>query len=787
MAKKGTLHERYISEEDRKRNRKQSTLMMCIIGGLFASYLLGYCFTITDGTSMSILDALSKVEENVSAFKIFYAPAAPAVKGWLLGIVAAAFIYFVLSVDNERHATTNMEKSAGTGGFMTKNMLAKYNTQNFKPDPKPIADYDKQNPKGKPWSEIEGWYSQNMINSQHFTRPVNSRMLIGNNNVLVVGGAGTGKSRFVIKPNMLQMNSSYIVTDPSGELIASLGNLLAKNGYRIKIFNISNKRYSNTYNPIRYVKKEEDVNTLITCLIDNTTKGEGGGDNQFFVDAEKLLYSACIFYLIDFCRDESRKNFAGVMDLIISSNVDEANANAKSPLDKVFDKLPKSSLASKYYRSFKQAAGKTLKSIIISCVTRLQPFLIPQVINLTKTDELELEKLGNERTALFIITPQADRTYSFLASILYSQLFMTLYDVAEKRKATEGDERLPVPVRCLMDEFANIGTVPAFDEKLATMRKYNISATVVLQNLSQIEAMYQDKWKTIVGNCSTIIFLGSPEKENLEYFSEMLGKETIRTKSTSSSNGGKGGSNSSYQYTSREVMTPDEIGVMPPDECIVFTQNLRPVRDKKYKLEDHPYFEQTGDKSPDNNFSYMEISAFDNSNSCKFESILVARSEIKKYRAGNTGKMEAASECKVCKGEDPDKVINDRFYSEEEKESIIKRCTMECVRQLALKGDEDDITVETGYIPTRFMPDIHAEVCKKAKVDNVILFTNIRKTKDAFLCYTGEDSEDVISGEFVLKDKKTGEPLKKQLESGGYIFSVMKKNKQAYAESLTAA
>ena len=560
------------------------------------------------------------------------------------------------------------------------------------------------------------------------------------------------------------MNASYIITDPSGEIIASLGKVLSNNGYKIKIFNISDKEHSNTYNPIKYIKKEEDVNILIQCLIDNTTKGEGGGDNQFFVDAEKLLYSACIFYLVDFCRDESKKNFAGVMDLIISSNVDEKNADAKSPLDKLFDKLPKSSLASKYYRSFKQAAGKTLKSIIISCVTRLQPFLIPQVINLTKTDELELEKMGDERTALFIITPQADRTYSFLASILYSQLFMTLYAAAERKKALTGDERLSVPVRCMMDEFANIGTVPAFDEKLATMRKYNISATVVLQNLAQIEAMYEDKWKTIVGNCSTVIFLGSPEKENLEYFSEMLGKETIRVKSTSSGSG-KGGGSISYSMTSREVMTPNELGGLPPDECIVFTQNLRAVRDKKYKYEKHPYYPQTGDADVSNNFSYINISAFNNTNSCKYESMLVAQSEIKKFKKRNV-KQESAEDVKVDITETPDEVLNNIKYTPDEEAQLVKN--YENLYIVQLMDDENMIhTAKVENMPTKYIDKMLKSICEKSGDNDNVIFVNVQSSDKLLLGCVKDENKSILDNNMYVGDKK-------QLEDGNWLFFVKK-------------
>lgn len=777
MAKKSVLQERYVSEDDKKQNQKQMTKYICMISTIFIAYMLGYTqyLKTTLDEEYGLFDLLSLVEKRITSFHLFYGINGNVIKAWLISLVLGGFLYFVMSVDNERHRTTNMERASGTGGFMKKAQKEEYDQLFYKPDPPPITNYELQNPKGKPWEEISCWYSENMINSQNFTRPMNARTLTGNNNVLIVGGAGSGKSRFVIKPNVLNMNASYIITDPSGEMIASLGKVLSNNGYKIKIFNISNKRYSNTYNPIKYIKKEEDVNILIQCLIDNTTKGEGGGDNQFFVDAEKLLYSACIFYLVDFCRDESKKNFAGVMDMIISSNVDEKNADAKSPLDKLFDTLPKSSLANKYYRAFKQAAGKTLKSIIISCVTRLQPFLIPQIISLTKTDELELEKIGEERTALFIITPQADRTYSFLASILYSQLFMTLYDVAEKRKAMMGDERLPIPVRCMMDEFANIGTVPAFDEKLATMRKYNISATVVLQNLSQIEAMYDDKWKTIVGNCSTIIFLGSPEKENLEYFSEMLGEETIRTKSTSV-NDGKGGSSKSYQYTNRKVMTPDEIGVMPSDECITFTQGYRPVRDKKYKYEKHPYYPQTGDADDDNLFSYMKLSAYDNSNACKYENMLVAQNEITRYKKRHGIDIKSASEVEIDDKRTPDEVFNNMERSEEEKNHILQNYENYYINQL-FDHIEDEVMIATAEnMPTSFISKVYNSICRKMEFDNVIIFVNVQSTDKILLGCVSDELKKKIDNNVYVGDKK-------QLDDKNWLFYIKKEDLKMFSES----
>lgn len=760
MAKKSAkqiLTEKYISEDTKKSNLKKMTKNISICTTIVAMYIFGYVgdlITKNKG-ALSVFEALDVFESMLTKGKFFFSINDGSIKGMLFGLLLGAFMYFVVSIDNERHYTTNMDTSAGSGGFMPEDQKKAYDELYKKPDPPAITDYSLVD-LNKPWNEIQDLYSQNIINSWTFVRPMNSREVIGNNNTIIVGGAGTGKSRYYIKPNVLQMNASYIITDPSGEMIASLGNVLLNNGYKLKIFNISNKRYSNTYNPLKYIRNAEDVNILITCLIDNTTKGEGGGDNQFFVDAEKLLYSACIFYLVDFCPDESKKNFAGVMDMIISSRVDEKDANAKSDLDKLFDKLPKSSLASKYYRSFKQAAGKTLKSIIISCVTRLQPFLIPQIQNLTKTDELELDKLGHERTALFIITPQADRTYSFLASILYSQLFMTLYDVAEKQKATTGDERLPIPVRCMMDEFANIGTVPAFDEKLATMRKYNISATVVLQNISQIEAMYQEKFRTIIGNCSTNIFLGSSEKDVLEYYSNLLGDETIRTKSTSNSNGGKGGSSISYQNISRTVLKPDELGRLDSEMCITFTQNKRPVLDYKYKYEKHPYYPQTGDADPKNNFSYI-VSAFDNSNVGKYENMIAARTELRKYRQAQSIKPEDAKTKKVKLSENKDELFNNIDYTPEEKAKVLLHYETLFINDVLknIENGDEIIVAKVNNMPTKFIGTIHKKIKDKLGIDKLILFVNTQSKKDVLFGYTNKEMGNMLNNNVYVIDKKT--------------------------------
>lgn len=597
------------SDEERKTANIQTlklwtAVITCVIAGL-----LSWLCAKSVADDKPILDvilgyAVGAYETDSGAFPIN----AGLLAGFPVLVLLPWPMYHLGKIEMERKSHYAKDEVVDTGGFMTKEELEDYESYVApEKDPEPITE---EMLKGHPEYKTDmKYYSKNLIMSDHLTRPANSRNLIGNNNIMVVGGAGTGKSRFFIKPNVLQMNCSYVITDPSGEMIYSLGHVLETHGYRIKIFNISDMSHSNCYNPLHYIRDEAGVKMLIECLINNTTQGKGGGD-QFFTDAEKLLYSACIFYLLEHEPNEAKQNFAEVITMINKAQIDETGKSKEaSPLDEMFEPLPDDDLAKKYYRSFSQAAGKTLKSIVISCVTRLQPFLTPQVVNLTSTDTLELETIGNQKTALFIITPQADRTYSFLASMLYSQLFETLYHIGESQKANGGSEQLHIPVRCMMDEFANIGEVPEFPSKLSTMRKYNISASIVLQDIAQIEAMYKDDWKTLVGNCSTYVFLGTQEPNTLKYFSDMLGQKTIRTQGESSSN--KGGSKS-YNATGRAVLTTSELGRLPPDECVVFTQNQRPVKDKKYRYENHPYYPQTADADNSLGYRYNTMPVFDN-------------------------------------------------------------------------------------------------------------------------------------------------------------------------------
>lgn len=744
------------------------TKYMSIVIGVIGGYFIGYAFGVGFKEGKGFFDSIRYTFIYFTSGHVLMPINISSILGFVFGsVIVGMIVHFLMDVDNQKHYHHDSDTVAGTGGFMEKKDMEAYAKQYIAQDPPPIKT-------GLPVAfdpeHDQEMYSQNIIMSQNFCRPINSRKLIGNTNVLVVGAAGTGKSRFVIKPNLLQMNSSYVITDPSGEMIYSVGGVLRDHGYKIKIFNISDMQHSNCYNPLAYIRDEAGVKMLIECLINNTTKGEGGGDNQFFVDAEQLLYSACIFYLIDFCHDESQKNFAGVMTLINKSSVNEMNPNEKSELDQIFDELPQSSLAWKYYKAFKQAAGKTLKSIIISCVTRLQPFLIPQVVNLTRVDTLELEKMGNEKTALFIITPQADRAYSFLASILYSQLFETLYHVGEQQKAEGKSEMLKIPVRCMMDEFANIGEVPAFPSRLATMRKYNISATVVLQNISQIEAMYEDDWKTLVGNCSTIIFLGSQEPEVLKYFSEMLGKMTIRVRSEGVTTGGKSGANQNYQSTAREVLTAEEMGRLPSQECIVFTQHMRPVRDKKYKYENHPYYDQTADKDDKLGFKYQDLSIYDNSRTGLVESIILAQKERARFheRTQKYAKQVDPSKVALDKNKHPVEAMSNQHLDEEQKARIVRAAIEEAVIRGSACKDDNLCIIVVEDLDLESLTKIVKPVSVRLKKPDLVIFSTCDPSNQSLIgIAVGRDPESLFN---ILNRK----PIVKASITNGTIVLTLK-------------
>lgn len=437
----------------------------------------------------------------------------------------------------------------------------------------------------------------NMILTNDVKLNMNTFVTRLNNNVTVVGGSGSGKSRFFVKPNILQANTNYVITDPSGELLESTGKFLEDQGYTIKVFNLVEMAKSNCYNPFDYIRDDLGVVMMIKCLIKNTTPpGQKSGD-PFWEKSEEALLQAISFYLIE-ARPKKDRNFTTVMKLLRCAEVNENDPSAESTLDKLFkahEKENPNSLAVKQYKIFKMGAGKTLKSILISCSVRLTVFNLEQIASLTRSDDengVELEKMGEGKKALFVIIPSADSTYNFLVSMMYSQLFETLYFVAETKRA---NKKLESPIRFLLDEFANIGEIPEFTKKLATMRKYEISCSIILQNIAQIKTMYKDDWQTILGNCDSFLFLGGQEYETVEYISKELGNATITVRDNSQSLGKNKNMNQSYKQTKRELMTPNELMTMSGDECILLIRGLNPFRSTKFQYQKHKNYKYTGD------------------------------------------------------------------------------------------------------------------------------------------------------------------------------------------------
>ena len=421
-----------------------------------------------------------------------------------------------------------------------------------------------------------------------------------NKNILVIGGSGSGKTRFFCKPSLLQAHSSYVCTDPKGTLLPEIGTFLERKKYRIKCLNLINFRKSMRYNPLAYIRSEKDILKLVNALIMNT-KGEGEKSSEdFWVKAERLYYSALIGY-IWYEATEEEKNFITLLDLINASEAREDDETYQSPVDLLFSQLEEREpdhFAVKQYRKFKMAAGKTLKSILISCGARLAPFDIKELRDLMEYDELELDTLGDQKTALFVILSDTDNTFNFVAALMYSQLFNLLCDKADDFYGG----RLPVHVRLILDEFANIGQIPNFDKLIATIRSREISASIILQSQSQLKTIYKDAADTIVGNCDSTLFLGGKEKSTLKEISELLGKETIDLYNQSENRGSQVSHGLSYQKLGKELMTQDELAVMDGGKCIFMLRGVRPFLSDKYDLTRHPNYRYTADADPKNVF-----------------------------------------------------------------------------------------------------------------------------------------------------------------------------------------
>ena len=423
--------------------------------------------------------------------------------------------------------------------------------------------------------------------------PKNAR----NKNVLVVGGSGSGKTRFWLKPNLLQCHSSYVVTDPKGSIVVECGNALLKNGYKVKILNTINFKKSMHYNPFAYVHSEKDILKLVTTLMTNT-KGEGSGGDPFWEKSERLLLTALIAYL-HYEAPVEEQNFATLLEMLNTMQVLEDDEEYQNPVDLLFEELAKkkpNSFAGRQYKLYKLAAGKTAKSILISCGARLAPFDIQELRDLTMYDELQLDTLGDKKTALFLIMSDTDSTFNFLISMVYTQLFNLLCDKADDVYGG----KLPIHVRCLIDECANIGQIPNLEKLVATIRSREISACLVLQARSQLKAIYKDNADTIVGNMDSQIFLGGSEPTTLKDLSEMLGKETIDAFNTSDTRGNSPSYGTTFQKMGHELLSRDELAVLDGGKCILQLRGVRPFLSDKYDLTQHPNYKLTSDYDPKN-------------------------------------------------------------------------------------------------------------------------------------------------------------------------------------------
>jgi type IV secretion system protein VirD4 len=438
--------------------------------------------------------------------------------------------------------------------------------------------------------------TEHLMMSNRPKNPKNAR----NKNALIVGGSGSGKTRFWLKPNLMQCHSSYVVTDPKGSIVVECGKLLQREGYKIKILNTINFKKSMHYNPFAYIRSEKDILKLVTTLIANT-KGEGKAGDDFWVKAETLLYTALIGYIY-FEAPEHEQNFSTLIEFINASEVREDDEDFQNPVDLMFAQLEEKDpqhFAVRQYKKYKLAAGKTAKSILISCGARLAPFDIKELRELTAYDEMELDTLGDRKTALFIIISDTDDTFNFLVSMAYTQLFNLLCDKADDVYGG----RLPVHVRCLIDEAANIGQIPKLEKLMATIRSREISACLVLQAQSQLKALYKDNADTIIGNCDSMIFLGGKEKTTLKDLSETLGKETIDMFNTSDTRGSQRSYGLNYQKLGKELMSMDELAVMDGGKCILQLRGVRPFLSEKYDITKHPNYKYLSDFDKRNTFN----------------------------------------------------------------------------------------------------------------------------------------------------------------------------------------
>lgn len=582
-------------------------LLKVIFGAVMAALLVvfvsGHYTNLPKGeVDLSAIQVITGIKDSITSTPMKFTPIDWGItKVWLTnsGVIGGFAFLFMFSQEKEKK---RVGEEHGSASWLEGAQRKAFNLE--------FTNTEKEEKKAK---EIG---HGNRILSHNMRLTNNGRKLKGiNNNEIVIGGSGTGKSRFYVKPNVLQANGSYIITDPAGELLHDTGSFLEEEGYKVKVFNLVQMDKSSGYNPFMYIRTQDDVLRMVNTFMENTdSEGTSKGD-AFWVKSESMFLSALVNYLIetypiteDLTEEERvfnmrKQSFPEVLELMKLETVDEDNPDEESELSllmaDLYAKNPESA-AVENYQGFKSGAGKTLKSIIITARARLAPFTSsPSLKELMREDDLDLAMVGSEKTALFIITPIADKTYNFVASMMYSQLFDTLYHKSETEY--NGGE-LPIQVNFYIDEFANLGKIPNFEMILSTVRKYGINVKVILQSMSQLKSMYKDDWEGIVGNCSTLIYLGGNEQSTHEYISKKLGKETI-TSTTSSRSYSKTDSRSSNKaILGRELMTSDEIGMLDRDKSIVIVSGIKPIMDKKFDYPTHKNYKRTADHDKKNSY-----------------------------------------------------------------------------------------------------------------------------------------------------------------------------------------
>ena len=557
-------------------NPKTKKIILSSVPYLFAALFatkLGLAWRLAEGT-----DASEKALSLLGTLAVAFSSLTPSFHPFDLcvGIVVAGILRGVVYVKSKNAKKYRKNQEYGSARWGTQEDIAPY---------------------------IDPVFSKNVLLTQTERLTMNNRpkdpRTARNKNVLVVGGSGSGKTRFFIKPNLMQCHSSYVVTDPKGSILIECGKLLQREGYRIKVLNTINFQKSMHYNPFAYIHSEQDILKLVTALIANT-KGEGRAGDDFWVKAETLLYTALIAY-IHYEAPIENQNFSALIDMLGTMEVREEDESFQNNVDYLFEELEReqpSHFAVRQYRKFKLAAGKTLKSILVSCGARMAPFDIAELREVTAYDEMELDTLGDRKTALFLIISDTDDTFNFLVSLCYTQLFNLL--------CTKADDvyggRLPIPVRCLIDEAANIGQIPKLEKLMATIRSREISACLVLQAQSQLKALYKDNADTITGNCDSMIFLGGKEKGTLKEIEEMLGKETIDSFNTGESRGKEVSHSLNYTKLGKPLMSMDELAVMNGNKCILQLRGVRPFLSDKYDITRHPNYRYLSDADPKNAF-----------------------------------------------------------------------------------------------------------------------------------------------------------------------------------------